>query len=337
MHKRDEIFMHRCIELAQKGLGNTYPNPLVGCVIVKNDEIIAEGWHKKAGSLHAEVDAIQKVTNKSILTECTLFVNLEPCSHFGQTPPCSNLIIEMGIPNVVIGCQDSNEKVSGKGIKKLIEAGCNVITGVLEKESKTLNQRFFTFHEKKRPYIILKWAESKDGFMAPKKSEKDYWLTHAHSRQRVHQWRSEEQAILLGSQSVINDNPNLSTRLWYGKNPIRFAIDPNQRIPKNSNLKDGKIKTFFMVNENSNRKNDNNIISDEEILKSLYKKNIQSVIIEGGSKTLKFFIQNKIWDVARVFKTDKNLDYGLKSPKVQGELKSRTKIQNDVLFEIIRV
>jgi diaminohydroxyphosphoribosylaminopyrimidine deaminase/5-amino-6-(5-phosphoribosylamino)uracil reductase len=172
--------------------------------------------------------------------------------------------------------------------------------------------------------------------MAPKNLEKDYWLTHAHSRQRVHQWRSQEQGILLGSQSVIDDNPNLSTRLWYGKNPIRFAIDPNQRIPKNSNLKDGKIKTFFLEDEYSDRKS-NKIISAEEILKSLYEKNIQSVIIEGGAKTLKFFIQNKIWDVARVFKTNKNLNNGLKSPKIRGELKSRSKIQNDVLLEITKV
>ena len=334
MHKKDKVFMQRCIELAQKGLGNTYPNPLVGCVIVKNDEIIAEGWHKKAGAAHAEVDAIQKVINKSILKECTLFVNLEPCSHFGKTPPCTDLIIEMGIPNIVIGCQDSNEKVSGKGIKKLIEAGCNVITGVLEKKCQTMNQRFFTFHEKKRPYIILKWAESKDGFMAPKNPEKDYWLTHPHSRQRVHQWRSEEQAILVGSQTVLNDDPNLSTRLWFGKNPIRFAIDPNHRIPKKSNLNDGEITTFFLVDENSDRKSDNNIISAEKILESLYKKNIQSVIIEGGAKTLEFFIENKIWDVARVFKTNKNLNDGLLAPKIEGELKSRTTIQNDILFEI---
>ena len=334
MHKRDKVFMHRCIDLAKKGLGNTYPNPLVGCVLVKNNEIIAEGWHKKAGAAHAEVNAIQKVTDKSILKNCTLYVNLEPCCHFGKTPPCADLIIEMGIQNVVIGCQDSNEKVSGKGVKKLIEGGCDVITGVLEKECKTLNQRFFTFHEQKRPYIILKWAESMDGFMAPKNSEKDYWLTHAHSRQRVHQWRSEEQAILLGSQTVLNDNPNLSTRLWYGKNPIRFAIDPNERIPKNSNLKNGKIKTFFLVDENSDRKNENTIISAEEILKSLYKKNIQSVIIEGGAKTLEFFIKNKIWDVARIFKTNKNLNDGLKSPKIDGELKRITRIQNDVLMEI---
>ena len=334
MHKKDKVLMHRCIDLAKKGLGNTYPNPLVGCVLVKNNEIIAEGWHKKAGAAHAEVIAIQKVTDKSILKNCTLYVNLEPCCHFGKTPPCADLIIEMGIQNVVIGCQDSNEKVSGKGVKKLIEGGCNVITGVLKKECKTLNQRFFTFHEQKRPYIILKWAESMDGFMAPKNSEKDYWLTHAHSRQRVHQWRSEEQAILLGSQTVLNDNPNLSTRLWYGKNPIRFAIDPNQRIPKNSNLKDGKIKTFFLVDENSDRKNENIIISAEEILKSLYKKNIQSVIIEGGAKTLEFFIKNKIWDVARIFKTNKNLNDGLKSPKIDGELKRSTRIQNDVLMEI---
>ena len=172
--------------------------------------------------------------------------------------------------------------------------------------------------------------------MAPKNSEKDYWLTHAHSRQRVHQWRSEEQSILLGSQTVINDNPNLSTRLWYGKNPIRFAIDPNQRIPKNSNLKDGKIKTFFLVDENSDRKNENIIISAEEILKSLYKKNIQSVIIEGGAKTLEFFIKNKTWDVARVFKTNKNLNDGLIAPKIEGELKSRTTIQNDILIETYR-
>src|SRR4051812_40506857 len=200
--------MKRCIELAKNGLGTTYPNPLVGSVIVHNDKIIGEGWHKKSGEAHAEVNAVNSVKDKSLLKEATIYVSLEPCSHFGKTPPCCDLIIANGIPNIVIGTIDSNSKVAGTGIEKLNEAGKNVTVGILEKQCRELNKRFFTFHEKKRPYIILKWAQSQDGFIAPlsKNEQKPVWITNAFSRQLVHKWRSEEHAILIGSQTVIDDN-----------------------------------------------------------------------------------------------------------------------------------
>lgn len=329
--------MQRCIELAEKGLGNTYPNPLVGCVIVKNDEIIAEGWHKKAGAAHAEVDAIQKVIDKSILEECTLFVNLEPCNHFGKTPPCVNLIIDMRIPNVVIGCQDSNEKVSGKGIKKLIESGCNVITGVLEKECQTMNQRFFTYHEKKRPYIILKWAESKDGYIAPKNQIEPFWMTSSESKKLVHKWRAEETAILVGRVTAEKDNPCLTVREVEGENPIRIVIDKNLKLSTDLNLFNNNSKTIVFNAIKSGKNDTNNFIRIDfnilinNILSELYKLNIQSIIIEGGSKTLQSFIDENMWDEARIFTANKTLVEGVKAPTIEGGIISEEDIGGDQL------
>ena len=329
--------MQRCIELAEKGLGNTYPNPLVGCVIVKNDEIIAEGWHKKAGAAHAEVDAIQKVIDKSILEECTLFVNLEPCNHFGKTPPCVNLIIDMRIPNVVIGCQDSNEKVSGKGIKKLIEAGCNVITGVLENKCQTMNQRFFTFHEKKRPYIILKWAESKDGYIAPKNQIEPFWMTSSESKKLVHKWRAEETAILVGRVTAEKDNPCLTVREVEGENPIRIVIDKNLKLSTDLNLFNNNSKTIVFNAIKSGKNDTNNFIKIDfnilinNILSELYKLNIQSIIIEGGSKTLQSFIDENMWDEARIFTANKTLVEGVKAPTIEGGIISEEDIGGDQL------
>ena len=218
--KIHEKYIRRCIELAKNGLGTTHPNPLVGSIIVYKDEIIGEGWHKKAGEPHAEVIAINSVKDKSLLPKATIYVSLEPCSHFGKTPPCCDLIIANIIPNVVIGTMDPFAKVAGNGIKKLVEAGKNVIVGILEDECNELNKRFFTFHNKKRPYIILKWAESLDGFIAPltKVKKEPVWITNDYSRQLVHKWRSEEQAILVGTNTIIDDNPSLTTRDWTGNN-----------------------------------------------------------------------------------------------------------------------
>ena len=229
--KSHEVYISRCIEIAKNGLGNTRPNPMVGAVIVSNNKIIGEGYTSAYGGSHAEVNAINSVGNKSLLKEATLYVTLEPCSHFGKTPPCSDLIIKHKIPNVVIGCIDDNIKVAGQGIKKLKNAGCKVIVGVLEHECKTHHKRFFTFHNKKRPYIILKWAETPDGFIAPKtkQEQKPVWITNSYSRQLVHKWRSEEQAILVGTNTVLEDNPSLTTRTWTGENPIRVVIDENEK------------------------------------------------------------------------------------------------------------
>jgi diaminohydroxyphosphoribosylaminopyrimidine deaminase / 5-amino-6-(5-phosphoribosylamino)uracil reductase len=292
-----EKYIKRCIQLAKNGLGTTYPNPLVGSVIVHNNIIIGEGWHKKSGEPHAEVNAINSVKDKSLLKNSTIYVSLEPCSHFGKTPPCCDLIIQNEIPNIVIGTVDPNEKVAGNGIKKLIEASKNVTIGILEEECNELNKRFFTFHKKKRPYIILKWAESQDRFIAPatKSEQKPVWITNEFSRQLVHKWRSEEQAILVGTRTVIDDNPKLNTRDWFGNNPIRIVLDQNNRIPKESHIFDNQAKTFLITKSDFNF---NNKLA-ANIATFLYENNIQSVIVEGGRQTLQTFINENIWDEAR--------------------------------------
>ena len=321
--------MKRCIELAKNGLGTTYPNPLVGSVIVHNDKIIGEGWHQKSGEAHAEVNAINAVKNKSLLCEATIYVSLEPCSHFGKTPPCCDLIIANGIPNIVIGTIDSYSKVAGSGIERLKKAGKNVITGVLENECRCLNKRFFTFHEKKRPYIILKWAESADGFIAPasKKEQKPMWITNEFSRQLVHKWRSEEQAILVGSQTVIDDNPRLDARDWSGNNPIRIVLNQKNRIPKESHIFDNRSKTIVYTAETLS-----SAPTAAKIASQLYKNDIQSVIIEGGRQTLQTFIDEKLWDEVRQFKGAISLKDGKKAPDFRGLLLYKEAILNDELL-----
>ena len=246
--KIHEKYIKRCIQLAKNGLPAAMPNPSVGAVIVFENTIIGEGYTSAYGGNHAEVNAILSVKNKELLSKSTIYVSLEPCSHFGKTPPCSDLIINYKIPNVVIGTVDSNSKVAGQGIKKLMEAGAHVTVGILEDECRASNKRFFTFHEKKRPYIILKWAESEDGFIAPssKKEQKPVWITNKYSRQLVHKWRSEEAAILVGTQTVVDDNPKLDVRDWAGKNPTRIVLDKNNRIPKESYIFDNRQKTVLI-------------------------------------------------------------------------------------------
>jgi diaminohydroxyphosphoribosylaminopyrimidine deaminase/5-amino-6-(5-phosphoribosylamino)uracil reductase len=339
-----EKYIKRCIQLAQNGLGTTYPNPLVGSVIVHNNVIIGEGWHKKAGEPHAEVNAIQSVRDTSLLKNATIYVSLEPCSHFGKTPPCCDLIIKHKIPNVVIGTVDPNIKVAGNGIKKLLEAGINVTVGVLEKECLELNKRFFTFHEKKRPYIILKWAESQDGFIAPKErfEKKPVWITNPYSRQLVHKWRTEEQAILVGTQTVIDDNPTLNARDWYGKNPIRLALDQNNRIQNDSAIFDNQAQTIVFSSP-KNKETPAHIIEKiidfneniaSQIAQALYEMNIQSVIIEGGQRTLQTFIEAQLWDEARIFIGDKPLYNGIKAPQINKTLVQKKHILTDELLLI---
>ena len=324
--KIHEKYIRRCIELAKNGLGTTYPNPLVGSVIVCEGKIIGEGWHKKAGEAHAEVNAVNSVKDKSLLKKATIYVSLEPCSHFGKTPPCCDLIIKNKIPNVVIGTVDPNVKVAGNGIKKLMEAGINVTVGILEDECNELNKRFFTFHEKKRPYIILKWAESQDGFIAPKEKleKKPVWITNQYSRQLVHKWRTEEQAILVGTQTVIDDNPKLNARDWSGNNPIRVVLDQNNRIPKDSYVFDNKVKTILFSKSKQTIKKENSIFEylDFEqdiaiqIIETLHQHQIQSVIIEGGRQTLETFIDANLWDEARIFIGDVIFKTGTPAPKL---------------------
>jgi diaminohydroxyphosphoribosylaminopyrimidine deaminase/5-amino-6-(5-phosphoribosylamino)uracil reductase len=339
-----EQYIARCIELAKNGFGTTYPNPMVGSVIVYNGEIIGEGWHQKAGEPHAEVNAIHSVKNPSLLDKATIYVSLEPCSHFGKTPPCCDLIIKNKIPNVVIGTVDSNIKVAGNGIKRLHEAGINVVVGVLEKECYELNRRFFTFHEKKRPYIILKWAQTQDSFIAPTEKEelKPVWITNLQSRQLVHKWRTEEQAILVGTQTVIDDNPQLNARDWEGNNPIRIVIDQRNRIPKTAHIWDNKIKTIVFSNENSIPSSANTIIEvidfqqkiAPQIVEKLYQHQIQSVIIEGGAQTLQTFIDATLWDEARVFIGNSTFGTGKKGPVLNTTLSTKEKIGTDELLII---
>ena len=332
----DAIFMQRCLILAKKGLGYTYPNPLVGCVIVNQGKVIAEGWHKKAGKNHAEREAILKVKDPTLLHNSSLYVNLEPCDHFGKTPPCTDLILEMKIPKVIIGCLDQNKKVLGKGLKKLQEAGCEVKIGVLESECKKLNRRFFSFHQKKRPYIILKWAESVDCFIAPKESPRGYWLTNPLSKQRVHQWRSQEQAIMIGVKTALKDNPKLNTRLWKGNNPLAVVIDPQEKLSEskeNLNLKSNKFVTISDLD----KRLENNLLSGQDILNQLYDKKLQSVIIEGGAKTLQHFIDSNLWDEARIFVIKEKLKSGLKGPKIKRDfIHTSTKIKEDILITLYR-
>lgn len=319
-------YIHRCTELAQMGLGKTYPNPMVGSVVVYNDKIIGEGWHQKAGEAHAEVFAIASVKDKSLLKKATLYVSLEPCSHFGKTPPCADLIIHHKIPEVVVGCLDPNPKVAGRGVKRLLEAGCKVAVGVLEDECKKLNKRFFTFHQKKRPYIILKWAQTSDGFIAPNFQEagKPFWITGKASKQLVHKWRSEEQAILVGTTTVLKDNPQLTNRLWEGNCPVRVVLDQHLKICKEAAVFDGSVKTIVISSIQNSKFPDlknvffESIEFDQKLTKHicdvLYKHQIQSVIIEGGSLTLQTFIDANLWDETRVFTGNKILRQGIKSP-----------------------
>ena len=332
-----EIFMKKCLELAKKGMGYVSPNPMVGCVVVFNDEIIGEGYHNLFGNAHAEVNAIENVKDKSLLKNATLYVNLEPCVHFGKTPPCSDLIIKHKIPKVVIGSVDSFSEVAGKGIEEMQNSGIEVIVGVLEKESRELNKRFFTFHEKKRSYVILKWAESKDGYIAPKNHNKPFWMTSSESKKLVHKWRDEEDAILVGRITAEKDNPSLTVRGISGSNPVRIVIDKNLKLSGDLNLFNSEAKTiiFNAIKSEETRTNQfikinfNNLI--KSILEELYQQNIQSVIIEGGSKTLQSFIDTNMWDEARIFTTNKTLAKGVKSPTIEGEIISEDKIGEDEL------
>src|SRR5690606_2729468 len=315
-------------------------------VLVYKDRIIGEGWHRLAGQPHAEVNAINSVAEKHLLKTSCIYVSLEPCSHFGKTPPCSDLIIASGIKKVVIGTVDPFAKVAGRGIQKLLAAGCEVIVGILEAECRELNHRFFTFHEQKRPYIILKWAQTNDRFIAPeaRDNREPVWITNSVSRQLVHKWRAEEQGILVGTNTAIEDDPKLDTRLWDGPNPVRIVLDQNLRIPHSSALFNGVSKTMVFHGKgidpkakHDESKNlqfipltfDANIIN--RICEVLYKEKIQSLIVEGGSKTLTSFIEKGIWDEARIFTGTNQFKKGVAAPHFSGKLISETRIASDNL------
>lgn len=341
----DYYFMTRAIQLAKNGLGTTAPNPAVGAVIVYDNKIIGEGYTSAYGGPHAEVNAIQSVTDTSLLKKSTLYVTLEPCSHFGKTPPCADLIIKYGIPKVVVGLLDPHEKVAGKGIQKLKDSGCEVLTGVLEKECREHHKRFLTFHIKKRPYIILKWAETSDGFIAPSKTERKenpepYWITNSNSRQMVHQWRAEEQGILVGTNTVLEDNPKLDVRHWDGKNPFRIVLDRSLKIEGNYTILDGSVPTLLLTEIADKSKYVAGIeyaVIDfskdlaQKICSLLWEQNLTSVLIEGGSQTLQTFLDAKLWDEARIFTGNTSFNKGLKAPAFSGSLFDSKKIGVDTL------
>lgn len=305
--------MYRCIQLAKCGETGAPPNPMVGAVVVCNGRIIGEGFHRRCGGPHAEVNAINSVTDKRLLSQSTIYVSLEPCAHYGKTPPCADLIIQSKIPRVVIGCTDPFAKVNGLGIKKLQDAGCEVKVGVLESECLELNHKFFTFHQKHRPWIILKWAQSKDGFIGACDTRNRIHFSNALTQTLVHRLRARSGAILVGTRTAILDNPTLTTRYWTGANPLRLTIDRKGCLPENLHLLDGSTPTVIYTQE-----------SIEEILNDLYNRNIQSLIVEGGTCLLQSFIDAGLWDEARIETSPACIGQGTVAPKLSYEkLKSR--------------
>ena len=316
----DEKYMQRCLQLALLGLGQVQPNPMVGAVIVRNGTIIGEGYHHKYGEAHAEVNAINAVKDKSLLRESTIYVSLEPCSHFGKTPPCADAIIRYGIPRVVIGTVDYNHKVNGSGIQKLRNAGIEVVEHICENDCQELNKRFFTYHRYKRPYVILKWAQTSDGYMDVDRSNgqpHNYWITNPALKVLAHKWRSEEDAILVGYNTMVNDQPQLTTRLYPGKNPQRFVMQRTTDIISSSSYTPVSLDVA-------------------DCLQTMYEQQIQSVIVEGGRKTLDRFIQSGLWDEARILIGNQTWNSGLPAPVLDIEPTETLNIDNNKLLYVRR-
>ena len=314
------LFMRRAIELAEEGKGKVRPNPLVGCVIVHQGKIIGEGYHAQYGGPHAEVNAIASVSDPKLLADATAYVSLEPCSHWGKTPPCANLLIEKGIKSVVIATLDPNPLVAGKGVKLLEEAGISVQVGLLEQEARWQNRRFFCQIEQQRPYIILKWAQTTDGFVARENFDSK-WISGAQSRQLVHQWRAEEQAILVGKNTALHDNPRLNVRDWTGSDPIRVVLDSRLELPADLHLFDQQVPTLCYNTLKSKKLTNLEWVqlpqlSLEALLADLHARQIQSVLIEGGSQTLNQFLAAGLWDEARVFTAPIHFERGIAAPKL---------------------
>lgn len=337
MRDHDQHFMSRCFELAMNGLGSTYPNPLVGSVLVGKDcSILGEGWHRKSGEPHAEVLAIQNAEERCGAIDyenSTLYVNLEPCSHYGKTPPCADLIKDKGIGRVVIANVDPHHKVAGKGIDRLRKAGIEVVTGVGKEQGEGINKRFFCYQRNKRPYIILKWAESADGFMAPVNHEKGkpYWITNKYTRQLVHKLRAEENAILVGSGTVRHDNPSLTVRDWTGINPTRIILDRGSTLPRTSNVFNDDSKTLQLNTDLNDLK---------PVMQKLFEENIQSLIVEGGAKTLKAFMEQQLFDEVHQYMSKTQLLYnGLAAPSIASilQLQDRQELhEGDILKIYVR-
>lgn len=326
-----ENYMHRCLQLAARGLGNVSPNPLVGSVIVHNERIIGEGYHRVFGQAHAEVNAIQSVTEKNRLTESTLYVNLEPCSHYGKTPPCTELIIKSGIPKVVIGMQDPFEKVAGRGIVALKKAGVDVLTSCLEDDCRHLNRRFITFQAKKRPFIILKWAQTLDGFMDMDRMQGETahvnWITNDKLKLLVHRWRTEEDAVMIGTHTALNDNPQLTVRDWSGRNPIRLVLDEKLSLPTSLNVFDNSATTLVFTGVSAQNTDKMEYIQIDfhqdvlpQVMSFLYQRGIMSILVEGGRELLDSFISAGLWDEARIFTGNKVFRSGLQAPQLPGKL-----------------
>ncbi len=342
----DIKFIRRCLDLAGKAEGMTYPNPLVGSVVVNRGKIIGEGYHLKAGEPHAEVNAVNSVKDKNLLNSSILYVNLEPCSHFGKTPPCTDMIISKGIRKVVVGTEDTSGKISGKGISELRNAGCEVVTGVLEEECRWINRRFFCFNEKKRPYIILKWAQSTDGYIdVVRKAEharKPVWITGLSERVLVHKWRASEQAILAGAGTIRKDDPQLNVRFWAGNNPLRIVLSSSGKLGNDSKLfKKNGTNIVFTHKDKTKQINGlivklkSNVVSARQVAEYLYNEGIQSVIIEGGREVLTHFISTGFWDEARIFYGKDEFKEGIMAPVVQGKVISRSNFSRSTL-EIVK-
>lgn len=328
--------MARVLELAERGRGYVSPNPMVGCVIVKDDKIIAEGYHRKYGGPHAEAEAINSAQDKKLFIGADLYVNLEPCAHHGKTPPCADLITQFPFRRVVIANRDSNPLVSGKGIGKIRAAGIEVTENILAQEGRELNKRFFTFMEKQRPFIILKWAQTEDGFIA-RKDFSSKWISNALSRKLVHKWRSEEDSIMAGTNTVLYDNPRLNVRDWRGKQPVRIFIDKNLKIKGDFFLLDQTVPTICyncVKNESSGNPEYVKINEDfilKSILQDLHKRKIQSVIIEGGKILLEYFIKENLWDEIRLFRSGQSFGEGIAAPVFQGKLIESNEVEDDIL------
>lgn len=353
-----ERYMKRCLELAGKGFGRVAPNPMVGCVIVYKGKVIGEGYHRQYGSAHAEVNAINSVKNKKLLKDAILYVNLEPCSHFGKTPPCADLIIKTGIKYVVIGTVDPNPVVMGRGLQKLVSSGCDVKVGILENECRDLNRRFCTFHEKGRPYVILKWAQTADKYIGKAigkkivaKGSNRLQISGKASQKLVHMWRGQEQAIMVGTNTALSDNPRLTVRKASGKDPIRILIDRQLKVPASFHLLDGVVPTLvFTARKKLPRKGVEYEAVDfkrdvlPQILLRLAGRNIQSVMVEGGSSLLASFLDTSLWDEVRVFTSNRTFPElagkrgeGVDAPRIAGRLLSQRKMGDDLLLVLSRI
>lgn len=321
MQDQDLQYMKRALELAERGRGSVSPNPMVGCVIVHEGKIIGEGWHQKYGEAHAEVNAVDSVEDKSLLAESTCYVTLEPCSHFGKTPPCCDMLVRNQLKRVVIAVEDSHPLVRGRGIKRMQQGGIEVEIGLMEREARQLNARFFTAIEKQRPYIILKWAQTADGFIA-RKNYDSKWISNSQSRQQVHRWRADEDAIMVGTNTAHYDNPRLNVRGLEGADPVRVVIDKSLRLSDELYLFDHQQPTLcynLIKDEKSEGLGYIKLPEDtflEALFEDLKQRKIRSVLVEGGSLLLSGLIEKGMWDEARVFKSPTEFEEGIAAPEL---------------------